>query len=99
MLALLRRVSPFRVNTVRAFSTTRPNAAHSDSIQDLADLVEETQSRLEEEAGYQIQQTTSCTWLFTRPSLFRNRPFCSELEDMDGRYAQGDPTVRGWFIV
>jgi hypothetical protein len=53
MLALLRRVSPLRVNPVRAFSSTRQNAAPLDSIQELTDLVEETQSRLEEEAEHQ----------------------------------------------
>lgn len=60
MFALLRRVSPFRVNPVRAFSTTRPNAAPSDSIQELADLLEETQSRLDEKAEHQIQQFSPC---------------------------------------
>jgi len=59
MLALLRRVSPLRVNTVRAFSITRPNAAPSDPIQELTNLVEETQSRLEEEAGDQVQRLSS----------------------------------------
>jgi len=64
MLALLRRVSPFRVSSVRAFSTTRSNAAPSNSIQELADLVEETQSRLEE-AEQQVQEFSSSnlrTW-------------------------------------
>lgn len=56
MLALLRRASPFRVNHIRAVSTTRSNAASSSSIQELTDLVEETQSRLEEEAELQVQQ-------------------------------------------
>jgi len=64
MLALLRRVSPLRVNTIRAFSTARPNAAPSDPIQELTELVEQTQSRLEEEAGGQIQRfsSSSRTW-------------------------------------
>jgi hypothetical protein len=61
MLALLRRASPFRVSAVRAFSTTRSNATPSNSIQDLADLVEETQSRLEEEAEQQVQEFSPCT--------------------------------------
>ena len=59
MLAVFRRVAPFRVNAVRAFSTTRPDAARPDSIQELTDLVEETQSRLEE-AELQIQQFPPC---------------------------------------
>lgn len=61
MLTLLRRVSPFRVSSVRAFSTTRSIAAPSNSIQELADLVEETQSRLEEESEQQVQEFSSCT--------------------------------------
>lgn len=56
MLALLRRVPSFRMGPVRAFSTTRSNAAPSNSIQELADLVEETQSRLEEEVEHQVQR-------------------------------------------
>jgi len=65
MLALLRRVSPFKTSPVRVFSTTRSNAAPSNSIQALADLVEETQSRLEEEVEHQVQQfapTSLRTW-------------------------------------
>ena len=60
MLTLLRRVSSFKVTPVRVFSTTRSNAAPSNSIQELAELVEETQSRLEE-AEHEVQQFSSST--------------------------------------
>ena len=60
MLALLRRASTFRASPVRAFSATRLNAAPSNSIQELTDLVEETQSRLEEQAEHQVQQLSPC---------------------------------------
>ena len=60
MLALFRRVPVFRVAPSRALSTARPNAPRPDSIQELTDLVEETQSRLEEEAEHQIQQFPPC---------------------------------------